>query len=113
MAETLPPLSIEQLNDALVNPHFSTYVYIGKQSDNAWKLALAAQRLLPALRVYCVAKSIATLLRREFEVPAQHVGVVFDWVDNVKVTLTKSKATDFLTLVQAITDARASNETET
>jgi len=107
MAETLPPLSIELLKDALINPHFSTYVYIGKQSDNAWKLALAAQRLLPALRVYCVAQSLAKPTRQEFQVPVQHVGVVFDWQDEVKATLTKSNARDFLVLVEAITDARA------
>jgi hypothetical protein len=107
MAETLPPMTLDELNTALDNPHFSTYVYIGAENDKGWKMALAIFKLLPALRIYRVASSSAATIRQTFNVPNTHVGVVFGWDREVKETLTKAKSTDFFAVSSAITNARA------
>ncbi len=102
MAETLPPMTIEQLRNALENPHFRSYVYIGNETDVGWRMAIAAQKILPALRVYRVAMSMAKVVRSEFTVPDICVGIIFGWTTDIKRTLAAAEAEDFLTLTEAI-----------
>lgn len=107
MAETLPPLTLDGLRDALRNPNFRSYVYIGNESDTGWKLAISAQRMLPSLRVYCAKPSEANAVLAMFNVPADRVGIVFGWGDVPKRMLSAAEAADFYTLTQAIQDASA------
>jgi hypothetical protein len=107
MAETLPPMTLEQLHAALENPHFRSYVYFGKKTDRGWKVAVRSQEVMPALRVYLVAPSMAGEVRREYGVPPSHVGMVFGFGTTVKSTLPKSKAEDMFALTDAIIAACA------
>jgi len=107
MAESLPPMTLAQLQAALENPHFRSYVYFGKKTDRGWKVAVRAQEVMPALRVYLVAPSMAADVRNQFGVPASHVGAVFDFGTTVKSTLSKSKADDMFSLTDAIIAACA------
>ena len=107
MAETLPPMTIEQLKDALKNPNFSTYVFIGDEGHTGWKMAMGAQKILPALRVYRVDNSVAGLVKNEFSVNESHIGIVFDWTTDVKQTLSEAEATDYFILTEALINARS------
>ena len=106
MAEVLPPLTVQDLRDALANPNFKSYVYIGSAGDPAWNLAKSAQKMLAAVRVYLVtSKALADQVRAEFHVEPQYVGIVFGWVLDVSAKLLPAQAADFLTLAEAINNA--------
>jgi hypothetical protein len=106
MAETLPPLTIQGLEEALANPNFKAYVYIGNAQDTGWALAISAQRMLAAVRVYLVTtKALADTVRQHFEVAPDSVGIVFGWELDVRHQLSKAEAEDFLTVAKAIADA--------
>jgi hypothetical protein len=107
MAETLPPMTLEQLHAALENPHFRSYVYFGKKTDRGWKVAVRSQEIMPALRVYLVAPSMAGEVRNEYGVPPSHIGMVFGFGTTLKSTLPKSKAEDMFALTDAIIAASA------
>lgn len=107
MSDTLPPMTLAGLKEDLANPHYSAYVYIGDEADDGWALALAAQGMIPALRVYRVAdRDSAKAVRDEFEVPKTHLAAVFGYGIKVHSTLTRAKAEDYLTMTQAILAAR-------
>ena len=106
MAESLPPLTIADLDASLKNPHFSDYVYIGPEDSEGWAVAIDMQFNLPALRVYRVDAAMESQIRAKYQVPAGCVGIVFDWTINVKKTLTNAKAEDFFVLLKAINAAR-------
>ena len=76
MAESLPPMSMEDLDEALKNPHFSSYVYIGREDSEGWAVAKDLQFNLPALRIYRVDAALETEIRNKCQVPAGQVGVV-------------------------------------
>ena len=98
--------SLEQLTAALTNPNFTSYVYIGTEQDRGWKLAIAAQKMLPALRVYCVTNpAVAAQVRTNFNAQPPYVGIVFGWGSEVKDRLLPAQADDYLTLTQAIANA--------
>jgi len=107
MAETVPPLTIEQLEDSLNNQNFSSYVFIGAEEDTGWKMAIAAQKILPALRVYRIDQEMAAAVKAKFNVTDDQVCIVFGWVMDVKEMLTQEQAEDFLTVTDAITKARS------
>lgn len=107
MAETLPPMSIADLDSALQNPHFSSYVYLGADSSEGWETAKDLQFNIPALRIYRVDAALQGTVRTKFGVPADKVGIVFDWSTKVKQTLTEQEAEDFTTLLEAVDKARA------
>jgi hypothetical protein len=106
MAESLPPLTIADLEESLKNPHFSSYVYIGPDDSEGWAIAVDMQFNLPALRIFRVDATLETEIRNKYQVPAGRVGVVFDWTTNVKKTLTAAQAEDFSALLDAINAAR-------
>lgn len=106
MAESLPPMSMEDLDEALKNPHFSSYVYIGPEDSEGWAVAKDLQFNLPALRIYRVDGTFESETRNKYQVPAGRVGVVFDWTTNVKKTLTTAEAEVFSALLKAINAAR-------
>ena len=54
MKDSLPPITIPVFVEILQNPNFKTYAVIGNESDDTWKLALAAQNFLPGVRSYLV-----------------------------------------------------------
>jgi hypothetical protein len=107
MAETVPPLTIKQLEDSLNNQNFSSYVFIGATTDTGWKMAIAAQKILPALRVYLIDQVKAAEVRAKFNVPQECISIVFGWTADVKRMLTKSEAEDFFTVTDAITAGRS------
>lgn len=105
MAETLPPMTFAELMKDLENEFFRSYVYIGGVDDIGWKNARVAQKTLPALRVYCAIEGeVIAKIKSTFNVPNTHVGIVFGWGTDVKKTLAKSDAEDFLKLTLAITE---------
>ena len=106
MAESLPPMSVEDLDEALANPHFSSYVYIGPEDSEGWAIAKDMQFNLPALRIYRVDTTVETEIRNKFHAPAGRVGLVFDWTTNLKKTLSPAEAEDFSLLLKAINAAR-------
>jgi hypothetical protein len=105
MAEELPPLTVEDLIDALANPNFKAYVYIGSADDDAWQLAISAQKMLAAVRVYLVTEPLEAAVRKKFKIAPSFAGIVFGWELDIKKKLTQDEADDFLTLTQAIADA--------
>lgn len=107
MAESLPPMTLEELLAALENPHFSSYVYFGKEADKGWKVALAAQRYVPCLRVYRVSDSLKKDVRNKFDVTGAKSGVVFDFGTRVKATLTRTQTEKPLLVFDIIRGARA------
>ncbi len=107
MAESLPPLTLAELNTALTNPHFSTYLFFGEEVDQGWQIAIAAQQTLPGLRVYRVAAERAGEVRGAFNIAQGDVGVCFDFGTSVKEKLARAAAEDFLSLLEALKRARA------
>ena len=107
MAETVPPLTMDQLVDSLNNKNFSSYVFIGADTDTGWKMAIASQKILPALRVYRINQEMAAEVKARFNVTNGRVSIVFGWVADVKDMLTKEQAEDFLTVTNAITKGRS------
>ena len=106
MAEELPPLTVQNLLDALANPNFKSYVYIGSATDRAWNLAKSAQNMLAGLRVYLVTtKVLGDQVRARFQVEPQFVGIVFGRGTDVKGKLPPAQTEDFLTLCEAINNA--------
>lgn len=107
MAEVLPPMTVKQLLVHLDNPNFSAYVYIGLDQDKGWGVALFAQQLVPALRVYRADTAVAAELRGQFQVDESAVGIVFGWKREIGDRLSKTKAGNAMTVIQAIKAARA------
>jgi hypothetical protein len=107
MAETLPPMTLNQLDAALANPNFSSYAYIGRKSDVGWKLAVGAQGYIPAVRVYLVGDAVKQAFRQAYGVGPQKAGIAFDFQKNAKIQLTKKQCEDALTVLNSIRDARA------
>lgn len=106
MAESLPPLTIADLEASLNNPHFSDYVFLGPEDSEGWAVAIDMQFNLPALRIYRVDAAMEPEIRAEYQVPDGRVGLVFDWTVNLMRTLTNAQAEDFSVLLKAINAAR-------
>lgn len=106
MAESLPPLTLDDLLTDLDNPHFSGYVYIGKAADKGWAVAIGAQDFIPAVRVYRADPKVADEVRAEFDAAKKDVGLVFGWKRDVKRKLTQAETEDALTVMNAIWDSQ-------
>ncbi len=113
MAESLPPLTAQQLADALANPNFSDYVYFGLDGDKGWKVAVLAQSLIPALRVYRVAPEMQEEIREQLELAENVAGAVFGWDERVRDRLTKSQAGNAMRVIDALQAARKASLLET
>jgi hypothetical protein len=103
MAETVPPLTAADLEADLLNDTFSTYFYVGAETDAGWDNALVAHSLIARLRIYLIKdpKEIA-----KWTGTKRPAGVVFGWVDDVQRRLNKTEAADLKTVLKAIKDAR-------
>jgi len=106
MAESLPPLTIPQLESALANPNFSDYVYFGLEADKGWKVALVVHKLIPALRVYRVEPSMQAVVRAKLALDDKVAGAVFGWDIVVRDRLTKTRAENAMAVIEAIQEAR-------
>jgi hypothetical protein len=104
MPEQLPPLTTEDLKQALNNTTFSTYAYIGKEDDVGWAVARAVFKLLPALRVYLVT---SRPLVAEWTTKPTDRGIVWGFGPNPKRRLLKAETDDVLVVMDAITAARS------
>lgn len=105
MAEVLPPMTVEHLLEDLDNPHFTGYVYIGKD-DAGWAVAIGAQDFIPALRVYRADPKVADEVRAEFGAAKKDVGLVFGWKRKVFRKLAQADCEDALTVMNAIWDSQ-------
>jgi deoxycytidine triphosphate deaminase len=105
MQDSMPPLSLDEMIAVLENPNYKTYLVLGKESEKAWKLGLAAQNFLPGVRSYLVKTPAQAEVKQHFNIPANHVGIVFGRSSFVSKTLTRTEANDFLIVTQAIANA--------
>ena len=103
MAETIPPVMEADLEAALLNPTFSTYLYIGEETDLGWDNALTAFSLIPRLRIYLVKDNSQIKKWIGAKRPA---AVVFGWGAKFDRLLNQSEADDLKTVIDAINDAR-------
>lgn len=104
MAEVLTPETMPQFREALRNPTFTVYAYIGKETDKGWEVAQAAFKLVPTLRVYLAPQR--SLLREWCDDPTVRA-VVWGFGPKPRTTLLRGEVTDLLAVVDAITKARA------
>ncbi|MCC7014654.1 MAG: hypothetical protein IT454_18985 [Planctomycetes bacterium] len=105
MAESLPPLTLAALLQALANPSFTAYAYIGGEKDRGWSIAKAAEKMIPNVRVYRIAPSEASAARSEFGASPSIVGIVFGFGLDVTDKLNAKAAEDALRVFNAIWDS--------
>ena len=91
--------------EILKNQNFKTYLILGNESDDTWKLGQAAQNFLPGVRAYLVKSESQAEVRANFNASEDAVGIVFGRSDAVSKTLSKSEASDFLTVTETINNA--------
>jgi len=103
MAETLPPLTANDIRGPLKDPTFSVYLYVGSEEDIGWENAEIIFGLLSRLRTYLV-KNINLI--QEWVGTEKPSGVVFGWDDKVAKLLNKEETDDLKTVLNAITEAR-------
>jgi len=99
------PASLDELLTSLQNPNFKSYVVLGEETDDAWKMALAAKNFLAGVNCYLVRPALQTEVQGRFEVAPGHVGIVFGHGEAVARTLDKNQAADFQTITNAIKEA--------
>ena len=106
MKDFMPPITLNDMLEILGNPNFKTYLVLGEESEDAWKLGLAAQNFLPGVRSYLVKQPSQDEVRNYFSVPMEHVGITFGRSLSIHKTLTKDVANDFLSVCLAIHEAQ-------
>jgi hypothetical protein len=99
MAETLPPLTANDIRKYLNDDSFTVYLYIGNKKDRGWKIAMLAYGAIPKLRIYLV-KDIGLI--REWVGQKNPKGVVFGYDDEPKSFLNKAQAEDAIKVFDAI-----------
>jgi hypothetical protein len=99
MAETVPPLTTQDIENDLTNPTFAVYLYVGNAGDPGWENAEIAFGLIPRVRIFLIKDITAIAKWIGTERPA---GVVFGWGDKVFQLLNKAEAADLKTVVKAI-----------
>lgn len=104
MAESVPPLTTQDIEDDLQNPTFAVYLYVGSEDDPGWENAEIAFGLIPRLRIFLIQDITAIAKWVGNKRPA---GVVFGWDDTVFQMLNKSEAADLKTVIKAIQAAMA------
>ena len=102
MAETLPPLTTDDIKNYLNDDSFTVYLYIGNKKDKGWKIAMLAYGAIPSLRIYLV-KDIGLI--REWVGDKNPKGVVFGYDDIPRVFLNKAQAEDAIKVFDAIYEA--------
>jgi hypothetical protein len=104
MAEVLTAQKLPEFREALKNPTFTVYAYIGKETDKGWEVAQAAFNFLPALRVYLVTQRS---LLSEWCTDSTARGVVWGFGPRPKTALLRAEVTDLLAVMDAIKLARS------
>jgi hypothetical protein len=102
MAETVPPLTADDIERDLINPTFAAYLYVGEETDPGWENAEIAFGLIPRLSIYLIKDRPAIAKWVGNKKPA---GVVFGWDDKVSRFLNAKEAADLKTVVLAIQEA--------
>jgi hypothetical protein len=102
--ETLPPLTVADLDAAFQNPTFSTYIFVGDEDDPGWDNAQIAFGLIPRLRIYRAERH--NLLRPAWLNDGRPRGIVFDWKGNPVGFLTETEARDLKTVINGISASR-------
>jgi hypothetical protein len=102
--ETLPPLTVTDLDTAFQNPTFSTYIFVGDENDAGWDNAQIAFGLIPRLRIYRAERD--NLLRPAWLNAGHPRGIVFDWHGNPVRFLTASEARDLKVVINGIKASR-------
>lgn len=105
MSQIMPPLTMDELLNLIDNPNFKTYVVLGNESDETWNLAQAALNFLPGLQIFLVKSESQPEVRQHFDIPNDHVALIFGRSKILSLTLSATDAGDFLTVTQAISNA--------
>ncbi len=103
MAESLPPLTADDVEKDLQNPTFSAYIYIGAEADRGWQVAQVAFGLLPRLRIYRAAQP--GLVSRWLHDQTNR-GIVFGFDAQPKRELSQADTDDVVAVLNAVNDAR-------
>jgi hypothetical protein len=104
MSEVLTAAKLPEFREALKNPTFTVYAYIGKDTDKGWAVAQAAFNFVPALRVYLASQRN---LLSEWCNDSTVRGVVWGFGPKPKTALLRSEVTDLLAVMDAIRLARS------
>jgi hypothetical protein len=102
--ETLPPVTLQDLETAFQNTSFSTYVFIGDEGDVGYENAEIAFGLIPRLRVYRADR--VERLREDWRGEGRPGGIAFDWNGNPVQFLDAAQARDLRQVIQAIKFSR-------
>src|SRR4051812_45701036 len=102
--ETLPPLTVSDLELAFRNPTFSTYLFVGDETDEGWENAQIAFGLIPRLRVYRAKRH--DLLREDWLGNGPPSGIAFDWEGRAVQRLDEREARDLKLVIRAIRESR-------
>lgn len=102
MAETVPPLTSQNIEDDLVNLDFAVYLYVGNETDLGWKFARTAFKLIPRLRIYLVKDRSQIAKWAGNTNPA---GIVFGWGEKVHLYFSKAEAENLQLVLDTIAEA--------
>jgi len=103
MSEVLTTERMPLFREALKNPKFSVYVFIGKESDKGWAVAETVFKLVAALRVY---RAPQRDLVAEWNNDPTALAIVWGYGSKPKSSLLRSEANDVVAVVDAIKEAR-------
>jgi hypothetical protein len=102
--ETLPPLTVHDLELAFQNPTFSTYLFVGPEADEGWENAEIAFGLITRLRIYRAERH--DLLPDEWLGGGRPSGIAFDWNGNAVGHLDDVEARDLKLVIRTIRASR-------
>ena len=103
MAESIPPLTTNDVEKDINNPTFSVYIYIGQDTDSGWENAQIVFGLLPRLRIYRAAQGNVV---SKWLSDASKRGIVFGFDPEPRRLLSQAEADDLKAVLNAITSAR-------
>jgi len=98
-----PPLTTEDIRNALRDPTCSVYLCVGMESDQGWENAELVFGLLSRLRIYLVEDRAVV---KEWVGAQNPSGIVFGWTETPVRLLTQEEANDLNIVLKAITEAR-------
>jgi hypothetical protein len=103
MAEVLTAETMPQFRQALKNPTFTVYAYIGKETDKGWEVAQAAFKVVPALRIYLAPQRA---LLKEWCDDSTARGVIWGFDPTPRTSLLRAEVNDLFAVIDAITRAK-------
>ncbi len=96
-------MTADELEAQLKNSNFTTYVYVGQESDRGWRVATTAAGLQAALLVFRAMN--LTQVERWTGTATQVKGIVFGWSDKVVKLLNEEQADDLMEVLNANEEA--------